>query len=520
MPDDPLTPELEVPVPKGREIFSTEHLKADLKGRSVRGGALIVGGQMIRYVLNLATIAALGWLVLPEEHGLVGMVTAVTGFVMMFKDLGLSMATVQRPIVTHEQISTLFWFNVMLSVVLMLITFGLAPGIVWFYDGETRLLWITMALGVTFIFSGVMVQHQALLRRTMQFRQLTIMSVVSKAVGAITGIVMAFMGFGYWAIIGMTVAGRVSNALMAWMMCPWRPGLPKRGYGTLDMLKFGGNITTTNIADYWARHLDNVLIGKFHGSESVGHYTRAYSILLLPVQMAAGPMGSVAIAALSRVTDQPKRYRNAFLMVYKKMTLFFLPAVTALVTLAGWVIGVVLGPNWAPAVPIFQALTAVALYQPIITTSNWLFITQDRTGEMLRVRVVNSIISIIAISVAAVLGGPVEIALSYAFSGLFIRLPIELYVISKKGPVTWRHFGTGLVGPLIAAGVVFGVLYALVSYGEAWNPFVGLGVGIPLSVMVTLVVYTMMPNTRAEMKDAVQMFKDLKRKKKISTPQE
>ena len=97
--------------------FDTEHLKGDLKRRSVRGGAFTMGAQGSKFFLQLGSTIILARLLTPADFGLVAMVTAVTGFAMMFKDLGLSMATVQREQITHAQVSTLFWINVALSVV-------------------------------------------------------------------------------------------------------------------------------------------------------------------------------------------------------------------------------------------------------------------------------------------------------------------------------------------------------------------------------------------------------------------
>ncbi len=149
-------------------FFDTEYLKADLKGRSVRGGAVTMAAQGIKFFLQIGSTVVLARLLTPEDFGLIAMVTAVTGFVMMFKDMGLSMATVQRAEIDHAQISTLFWINVVLSLAFMLLTATLAPAIAWFYS-EPRLTWITLALAGAFIFSGFTVQHQALLRRQMNF---------------------------------------------------------------------------------------------------------------------------------------------------------------------------------------------------------------------------------------------------------------------------------------------------------------------------------------------------------------
>ena len=293
-------------------FFDTEYLKADLKGRSVRGGAVTMAGQGVRFFLQMGSTVVLARLLTPQDFGLIAMVTAVTGFVMMFKDMGLSMATVQRAEVNHAQISTLFWINVTLSLGVMLVTAALAPAIAWFY-GEPRLTWITLALAGAFIFGGLTIQHQALLRRNMRFGTLALIGIISMVMGIVAAIIAAWYGAGYWALVIMQLAGAITGAIAVWVVCGWRPGLPVRRSGVREMLAFGGNLTGFNVINYFARNADNLLIGKFWGSGPLGLYSKAYGLLMLPLRQINAPLSAVAIPALSRLKDEPERYRNYYI---------------------------------------------------------------------------------------------------------------------------------------------------------------------------------------------------------------
>ena len=113
--------------------FNTERLKTGLGARAARGGAVTIASQGFKFFAGLGTTMVLGRLLTPADYGLIGMVAVVTGFVSMFKDLGLSAATVQREEITSAQVSTLFWVNVALSVGVGLLTLALAPAVAWFY---------------------------------------------------------------------------------------------------------------------------------------------------------------------------------------------------------------------------------------------------------------------------------------------------------------------------------------------------------------------------------------------------
>jgi O-antigen/teichoic acid export membrane protein len=149
----PLPPKTEFPQDRrdsNDHHFGTQHLLADLKARTVSSSLITMVSQGIQFALNLTSIAVLARLLSPQDFGLVAMVTTIMGFLRVFKDAGLSTATVQREGITHAQVSNLFWINVALSGAVSLLVAASAPLIAWFYR-EPRLVPITLALSITFI---------------------------------------------------------------------------------------------------------------------------------------------------------------------------------------------------------------------------------------------------------------------------------------------------------------------------------------------------------------------------------
>ena len=276
-------------------------LKGDLVQRSVRGGLSAFAGQGIKFIVNLGVTIILARLLMPGDFGLISMVAPIVGFVSLFKDLGLSQATIQQRSITTAQISTLFWINVALSVFLAATTIALAPLIGWFY-GEPRLVWVTVVLGAITVCGGLTAQHLALIQRQMHFGRLIVVDVVSLLTGSVIGITAALCGLGYWALVLMTAANSCTNLALVWLASGWRPGLPLYDAGVKPMLAFGGNLTISGMCQYLNQNLDNVLIGKTWGDVALGLYGRAYSLLLLPLTQFAGPFSAIAIPVLSRIT--------------------------------------------------------------------------------------------------------------------------------------------------------------------------------------------------------------------------
>jgi PST family polysaccharide transporter len=361
--------------------FTTKQSSGDLKRLSVRGGAATFAGQGMKFLLNLGSTMILARLLTPQDFGLIAMVTALTGFIMIFKDLGLSMATVQRAEINHGQISTLFWINVALSVALMLITLALAPAVAWFYQ-DPRLAAVTAVLSIAFIFSGLTVQHQALLRREMRLSTVAIIDVLSLAAGLVTAILCGWTGLGYWSLVWMQIAIAATNAVGVWVASGWLPGRPVRRSGVRSMIAFGGYLTAFSFVNYFTRNLDNVLIGRICGADALGLYSRAYSLLLFPIGQITAPMTAVAVPALSRIQNEPERYHRFYLKAIKLIAYLSMPLVAAMGVLSSELVQLVLGEKWLPASPIFMVLAVAAFWSPVATTVGWIYISSNQPRRM------------------------------------------------------------------------------------------------------------------------------------------
>ena len=177
----------------------------DLKQRTLRGGVARMSAQAANFLIRGGSIMILARLLGPKDFGLVGMVTAFTGVLSLFRDFGLSTAAVQRATITEEQISTLFWINIMVGALLGLLTAAMAPFVAAFYH-EPRLWGVTTVLAAGLLFNAAGVQHSALLQRQMRFTALAVIGVGSLIVSTAVAIAGARAGYGYWALVAMTVS--------------------------------------------------------------------------------------------------------------------------------------------------------------------------------------------------------------------------------------------------------------------------------------------------------------------------
>lgn len=457
-------------------LFETDHLRSNLGRKTARGGLTTVTAQGIQFLLVLGGTAVLARLLSPSDFGLIGMATVVVGFAAMFKDAGLSMATVQRDQITREQISTLFWVNVMLNIILAACVLASAPLVALFYRRE-ELAGITAALSLSFVISGFMIQHQALLRRHMHFFALATIAIAAQVANLGTSVALAALGWGYWSLVGGAIALSLAGTTLTWVLCPWRPSRPRRRTGARDMLRFGGQLTGFNVLNYFSRNMDNVLIGRVLGAQALGYYNKAYHLMTQPLAQINAPVSAVAVPALSRLLHDPLRYRAFYTRMLSSITTVTTPIIVFLAVYSEEVVRIVLGDRWLSVAPIFTILAFAGFWQPATNTTGWLFVSQDRTRQMLYWGVFSSVV-VVTSFVVGLSWGVIGVAAAYAVASVCLQVPLIIYV-TRRGPVRARDYLKALVpAATIACGLLVTLIplrYLLQAHGLALRISVGAG---------------------------------------------
>jgi PST family polysaccharide transporter len=463
----------------------------DLKRMSVRGGFATLSAQVLRFVIQTATTIVLARLLSPQDFGLQGMVVAVTGFLGLFQDAGLEMATVQRLEVTHEQTSTLFWVNVALGAILATLCAALAPLLVAFYH-EPRLYWVAVISGATFVFAGLAAQHGALLKRGMRFVTQAKIGLVSLMVGSATGIVMALLGCHYWSLVGMAIATSIVGTASVWLAVPWVPGPPRRKSGVRSMLHFGGLATCNSFVVFLAWNAEKILLGRFWGADALGLYGRAYQLVTWPVQQLNVSITGVAFPALSRIQHDAERFAKSFLKGYNLLISLTIPITITCALFAEEIVVVVLGAKWMAAAPIFRLLAPVAMVFAVANPLSWLVSSTGRMGRALSIS--TAVTPLVILGIVLGLGhGPKGVALGYSSAMTLVLIPIAAW--SKLGTgITWLDLWGAtrapfLSGLLAGAG---GLLLKLTLGGRLpLIPYLLLGVGFVLGIYAWILLIVM-----------------------------
>lgn len=447
-------PPIDQPLSTQNAVFDAPRGKADLNSRMRKGGAITISAQAAKFLIRMGSTAVLARLLTPADFGLIGMVTVMTGFIEMFKEAGLSTATVQSKTITHAQISALYWINIALSVALMLLKFGLAPAIAWVYD-EPRLTAITIVLASFTIFGGISVQHEAVLRRRMQFGVLALIDIVSSLIGIITAVYLASSGYGYWSLVGMPTGTAVSGALLLSLFSGWKPSLPNRTPGIGRMLRFGGNLAGAGFFNYLTRNADNFIVGLVHGPAGLGIYSRGYSLFLMPLQQFLSPVSAVVIPALSRVTDDVPRFREILLEKSYMVTFCVVVSTGASFAAAPELVRIVLGSGWDQSVDVLRALAIGGAIYGTNIAGGWISTTHGWSYRQLRLAMVAGPIYATAFWLGS-FHGVVGVAAAFSLTCVALRYPAFTY-LCKDSPIKPME----LISPLLKVGAISAVGSAL-----------------------------------------------------------
>jgi PST family polysaccharide transporter len=461
--------------------LSTDHLLTNLRQRTISSGLITAAAQGAQFCLNLGYIMVVARLLVPQDFGLVAMVTTIIGFLRMFQEVGLSTVTVQRREITHAQVSNLFWVNVAVGGVITLLAAASAPAIAWFYR-EPRLVSITLVLSVSFLLASSAVQHVALLNRQMRFGVLAMIDIVSMLAGYLAGIGMALWKYGCWALVFANLVQVTIKLVLAWLISGWRPRLPSRNTQTGHLLSFGANFAAGALMYSLTRGADNLLIGRVFGAAAVGLYSRGSILLMRPLEQFVMPINAVMIPALSRIQSQHDRYRRTFLQVFEAIALITFLFTGLFLALSYPLTLAVLGPKWEGAVVIFAGFTMAALAYPLITASTWLFASQARGKDWV---IDSSIVSTVTLCsfLVGLPFGPAGVAISYSVSCIVLQLPFVYYIAGRRGPVSRRDLWIGSLRHLPVWGIVCGTAWLARTFVLGANPWMQLFLCGPVALL-------------------------------------
>jgi PST family polysaccharide transporter len=302
----------------------------------------------------------------------------------------------------------------------------------------------------------------------MRFGVLSMLDVLGLASGAALGIYGALKGWGYWALVVQQLAPPATVAVGVWLAHDWKPGRYARHTDIRGHVVFGGQLTGANIMYAAAGNFDSLVVGWRWGSQALGLYSRAYTLLLLPLQQITLPLQGVAVSALSRLQDNPDRFRRFYCSSVTVLAFVTTPLLVIMAVSAHDIIAVVLGDKWLSAAPVFTMLAIAQIGLPVAGTVNWIYQSLGQSERLLRWTAIATPLSVISF-LAGVPWGPVGVATAFAIEVHVVRFPALWYAF-KHSPVKTADWIKAVWRPAVVS-LVMALAMIVVQRGlPFWSP--------------------------------------------------
>jgi len=426
-------------------------------------------------------------------------VTMVTTFSLFLQSVGangFNEAVIQAEEMNRFRASNLFWITCAIGLIFTIGFAASGPLLARFFRSPL-VARVTVAMSVSIFISSAGAIHSALLRRAMRFGGVSVNDVVALAVYTAVGILLALRGWGYWALVGAIIAQALSTTVGAWWLCQWVPSLPRRGVGTRALLRFAANVYGRFSANYFARNFDNLLVGWQFNAAALGFYKKAYDLFALSASQLTAPLHSVAVAALSRLNQDPARYKR-YLVNSLGVIAFVGMAVGADLTLVGKdLVRFVLGPRWEASGRIFTFFGPGIGLMLLTSTAGWIHLSIGRPERWLRWSLFEFAVTAL-LFIIALRWGPEGIAVAWSASFWILTVPAFWYAgrpiqfgVASLLTVVWKYAVASLLSGFTCAALAHRFLPlaatgSAVVAGERILVISGLFLGLYLGMVMVL----------------------------------
>jgi len=411
-----------------------------LRRHGIRGAGASMFSSACGLAIQVVATVVLGRLLTPTDFGVVTIVTTFSLLLGNFGTNGFPAAIVQRKELDHRLASNVFWIVVGLHLALAIL-FAASGSLIAGFFGDPRLRLVTVAIAVSVLLNATWVVHNSLLQRALRFSVISVNDIVSRTVAVGTSVLLAWLGFGYWALVAGAIASPLSTTVGTWFLCRWKPSLPRRARDTGTVVRFATNISGRRAVNYCAQNMDNFLVGWRFGPTSLGLYKKAFDLFALSAAQTVSPLMMVAASTLSRLDAGSAQFRKYLLSAITLMA-FVGMGLGAALTLTGTdLIRVLLGPGWEESGRIFTFFGPGVGAMLVYGTHEWIHVSIGRSDRWFRWGIVE-IAGTALLFMVALPWGPAGIAAAWTASFWILAIPAFWYAGQPIGLA---------IGPIIAA---------------------------------------------------------------------
>lgn len=452
--------------------------------------------QGVQFVFSII----LARLLSPSDYGIIAMVTIFFAVAQSFVDSGFSNALVRKTDRVEEDLSTCFYFNIGVGIIAYIVLFLIAPLVANFYS-QPILSPIIRITGLEVMLNSLCVVQQALFTIKIDFKSQAKITLSATVISGIVGILLAYQGYGIWALVWQGVASSIVRMGLLWLMSKWRPrtGFSKSSFNYL--FGYGSKLLASGLLDTIYNNIYPIVIGKFYNPAQLGNYSRALGWAQLPSANITSILQRVTFPVLSAIQDDTLRLQNSYRRLLKLSAFIVFPLMMGLAAIASPLIRVILTAKWDGCVLYLQILCFALMLYPIHAINLNLLQVKGRSDLFLRLEIIKKIIGVVILIITIPLG-ITAMCLGMVFSSI-ICLIVNTYYTSRFIDVGLLTQLKDLRIILINSLVMGGGIYILTSFIDVE------GLKLVMGIVIGFLLYFIgsFYFSKAELQEVISLIK-------------
>lgn len=319
----------------------------------------------------------------PSDYGVVGLLAVFFAVARTFQDSGFASALIQKKDRTQKDYCTVFYFNLIMSCLLYIVFFFSAPYIAAFYKVPI-LVKITRVFALSFILGGFTSVLYTKLKAEMRFKALSLISIIGTLCTGATGVILALLGYGVWALVFQVLVGELLKGVAIWLVSRWKPSLVFSLESFKKLFTFGGNLLVSGLINTLYNNIYTLVIGKVYQPIQVGYFNRANGYANIPTNIILQLAVDVSYPILATVQDSNERLLVAYRKLLRTPLFILYPVLTMLAVMASPLIEIMIGSKWLPCVPMLKILCLAGFFIPLTHINLNLLYVKGRADLVLR----------------------------------------------------------------------------------------------------------------------------------------
>jgi O-antigen/teichoic acid export membrane protein len=427
------------------------------------------GSQGISFVVSIV----LARILLPEEYGLIALIMIFISLANVFVQGGFNSALIQKKDADDIDFSTVFYISLFIAGLLYIVLFFSAPSIARFYE-QLQLIAVIRVLSITLFFGTVNSIQIAVISRNMQFKKLFYSSFGAIIASGIVGIIMAYKGFGVWALVAQQIINQLFSTLIMWFTVKWRPKLLFSFKRLQGLLSFGWKILVSNLINTLFLNLRSLIIGKIYSADMLGYFNRGKQFPLIIITNVNGSIQSVMLPAYSSEQGNRKRVKDMVRRSITTSSFIVFPIMVGLAIVSKPLVTLVLTDKWLPCVPFLQIFCATYMLMPIHTANLQAIKALGYSGKILKIELIKKILELTVLIISLNYG-----IYAIAVGGLIASL-ISL-VINSYPNIELLNYSYKEQLKDVTPSLMISIVMGIVVYSIE---FIGVSVGLTLLIQI------------------------------------